>query len=832
MFYTNVIRNKNKLYHIGYENGERFIRDEVFDSFISLETRKYTGLKTFQNVDAERKYFDTFADRKREIELKSDLFKIYDNIDIPYQFIVGKYDKDISYDVSKIHILAYDIECIDINDEYSGFPNPDEAPLPITAITIKDLNTKNIYVLSMATFYQEQMKIEVEGKIFYKVFASEQELLKKFCLLIMRLQPDILTGWNIQSFDNPYTVNRIGQILGNDYLRMLSPLGMIPTVRSREKFDKGRKRKVYHTNFYGISTLDMLDLYKKYNVPANGEKESYSLNHIATCELGETKVAYEEFDNLKQLYFGNPQLFVEYNIMDVELIDQINRKFKYIELQIFLAYYSRCLFEDVFSPVKVWDCAIFNYCYQNNIVIPPAIDGENEAESYAGAYVKDPILGLHKWVVSYDVNSLYPSVIVFNNLCASTIVDEFIKVKQSGIDDKFLNREFDFSNEKYIVSGAGYKFMKDKKGIIPILIEKLYSERVVFKTEMLQLIKDDGDKNRIAMLSTKEQAVKILMNSLYGGLANIYSRYYDIRLASSITLTSQFVIRWLEKYTNEFFDNMNNENSLIYLDTDSNYFTLDKIVPKNLSTIEKVDWIDNFCETKLSPLIDEALNDLVRYLNSETYSLKMKRELICESAVWKKKKMYAMMVWDKEGKRYKEPQLKVKGIEIVRSSTPTKIRGFLSDCVKLMLTTPEQVMDYIDDVRVKFHNMPVEDISFPRSANNLWKWTDPDIIFKKGTPVAVKGVLMYNEYLNRFPGRWIDYTPIQEGDKVKFVYLKESNPILNTTVVSFVRKFPPIDKKYVDMKKMLDKSYLNVIYGLADAFGIKIDYSESLDDMF
>jgi DNA polymerase elongation subunit (family B) len=826
MFYTNVVRHKNKIFHIGYDEDGKFVREEKYSPYVALSGEG--EYRTIHGEKAIKKYFDSIWDRNNYIKQYKDVFDIYDDIGVEYQFLNEKYPQEMEFDIKKLTILVYDIEAFKINGEDEIYSSPDEADAPITAITIKDINKKNIFVLSTAKFYEEQMDITVKGKIYYRHCLTEESLLNKFVALIEKLSPDILCGFFSDNFDDPYIINRIKKVLGEDIARKLSPVNLLPET----SFKLVDNRKEFRNKIHGISLIDFLAMFKKYYVPTHGEQENYKLGHVASVILGDDKVGYQEYDNLYDLYINNPQKFVEYSIYDVELLDLLNEKLRYIELQAFLAYKAKCLFEDVFSPVKTWDCFIYSFLNNQNIVIPPRPDAS--FGDYTGAYVKQPVPGIYKWVVSVDATSLYPSMIRMFNISSDTIVDDSIEVDQRGIDDRFLHKTIDLSQEKYIVAGSGNKFRKDKRGMFPILMENVFNDRVVAKNKMLELKKkyeknkDDALTNDIAKYSTIEQALKVFLNSAYGAMAENSFRYYDLRLASSITLSGQLAVKWISEKIDKHFKQLGIENSVIYGDTDSVYFTVNDLI-KGTDIEQSVNFINNYVETELQPYFDDCCNELKEYMNCNENHLYFKRENICEVAAWQGKKRYVMLIWDSEGVRYKEPKMKVKGIEIVRSSTPKIVKEFLKETIRLMLTSPEMVSSHMSEVKKKFMLLSPEDVAFPRSANNLRKWSDDIKMYKKGCPIAVRASLVFNAAKEHYDDLK-DFSRIMEGEKIKFIYLRTPNKFFNENVVAFIRRFPG-KRSDVDYSLQFEKTYTSVINNFANKIGITIENNKETDLM-
>lgn len=828
-FYTKVFNTKSKLYHIGYNDEGKFIREENFQPHLGIISNNNPTHKTYHNEPVEIKHFNTIKEFYTYKKSYGDMIKLFDDIEPCYQFICERYPNEINYVLNKIKVLFYDIETSP-NPETGLYSPPHEADGPIVSITIKDIYNQKIYVLSTEKFYPEQMEIEVTGKVYYKFCYSEIELLKTFVKLVDKIKPDILSAYNGEGYDDAYTINRCNKMLG-DYAKHLSPTR--GKVESYWRQDENGV-DVYKNTVEGISLVDFMLLYQK-NV---GKYESNTLSFVAGVELGEDKVNYEEYDNLEELRINNPQKFIEYNIIDVELLDKINKKRKLIELIIAVAYFSKSNFDDIMSPIKTWDNFIYDYLNKQNVVIPPRNQKVPEFH-VPGGYVKtDVVPGIYKDVISLDLKSLYPSLAITLNISPDTLIEEDnIDVDLKKIDRKFLNKEIKH-NEDVVLTASGWKYTKEKQGFYPYLFQFLLDTRDKVKKEKIALDKkiqkfvgneDDKKKltDKLSNLHTFEQAIKLLSNSGYGILANKHCRYFDPRLASSITLSGQLAIKTasdvVEKYLEEKHDK---KQTLIFTHTDSCYINLNGVVNSN------VDDIDDFCKSALDVIIKNAYTELCGYLNSYDNLLIMKREKICSHFLISAPSRYACLVVDKEGVRYKEPKLEITGMEIVRSSTPKIIKPFLKESLVKMMKD-EDLSSYIEQVKKKFYKMKVEEISFPRSANNLAKWINPNGSFVSGTPIGVRAAHIYNQYIDLHG--ITDYNKITEGTKIKFCYLKRPNPMFNSHVIGFIRRFLGDGdlNVYVDYKIQFDKVFLDVIKKTAENVGFDIDKNKvTLEDLF
>jgi DNA polymerase elongation subunit (family B) len=637
-------------------------------------------------------------------------------------------------------------------------------------------------------------------------------------------------------YDIPYLCKRLNRVLGGKMMKRMSPWGL---VSEGETYIKGRK----HTTFDlgGVTQLDYLNLYKKFTYKA---QESYRLDYIASVELGQKKLDHSEFDTFKDFYTHGWQKFIEYNIVDVELVDRLEDKMKLIELALTMAYDAKVNYNDVFYQVRMWDNIIYNYLKKRNIVIPPKIRSDKN-EKYAGAYVKEPIPGKYDWVVSFDLNSLYPHLIMQYNISPETLLEER---HPTASVDRILNEEINFELFKdNAVCPNGAMYRKDVRGFLPELMDKMYGDRVIFKKRMLQA-KQQYEKTptkalekEIARCNNIQMAKKISLNSAYGAIGNQYFRYYKLANAEAITLSGQVSIRWIENRMNEYINNLlstKDEDYVIASDTDSIYLNLGPLVDKFLSSksgdkTAVVKLLDKICEDKFEPFIDKSYQNLAEYVSAYEQKMQMKRENIADRGIWTAKKRYILNVYNSEGVAYAEPKLKVMGIESVKSSTPAPCRKMLKDAFKILMTgTEDEVIEYIENSRQEFKSLPPEEVSFPRSASDVVKYSSRSDIYVKGTPIHIRGSLLYNHYIkqNKLDAK---YSLIQNGEKIKFCYLKKPN-ILHENVISFISDFPRElgIVKYVDYDLQFEKSFLEPLKTILDAIGWNVEKTVNLESFF
>jgi DNA polymerase elongation subunit (family B) len=813
----------------GYDNGEYIQFREKYQPTLFVPAKKETFYKTLDGDYVEPIKPGFVSDCREFLKKYSDVenFKIYGNERFIYQYISDKYPQEqIDFDISKIRLVTVDIETRSEN----GFPDVESADQEILLITIQDYNTKEI-----TTWGQGPFKIK-QDNVRYIQFNNERDLLNDFINWWMANTPDVVTGWNIQLFDIPFITKRIDRVLGEKLAKRLSPWGL---VSQKEVFIKGRKQIFYDIG--GITQLDYLDLYKKFTYT---NQESYRLDHIANVELGQKKLDHSEFDTFQDFYTNGWQKFVEYNIIDVELVDRLEDKMKLIELALTMAYDAKVNYNDVFYQVRMWDTIIYNYLKKKNIVIPPKEQTDKD-EKYAGAYVKEPNPGVYDWVVSFDLNSLYPHLIMQYNISPETLIEERHPTVSV---ERILKEELNFEMYKdYAVCANGAMFRKNKKGFLPELMEKMYGERVIFKKRMLKAKQEyektptDALKKEIARCNNIQMAKKISLNSAYGAIGNQYFRYFKLANAEAITLSGQVSIRWIENKMNEYLNKLlqtEGKDYVIASDTDSIYLNLGPLVTKffgNQSSDKAkiVGILDKICEDKLEPFIESSYQELADYVSAYEQKMSMKRENIADRGIWTAKKRYILNVHNSEGVAYSEPKLKVMGIEAVKSSTPAPCRQMLKESFKIMMSGSEDDMiDYIDQCRSKFKKLAPEEISFPRSVSEVTKYKSTSDIYIKGTPIHVRGALLFNHYIKK-EKLTNKYSLIQNGEKIKFCYLKKPN-IIHENVISFIQDFPRElnISKYVDYDLQFDKAFLEPLRIILDAIGWSVEKTANLEMFF
>ena len=828
-FYTNVSQWGNTILVREYKKGQRVNRKVKYSPTLYVPVQKKTNYKTLEGKYADAYPFDTIKDAKKFIEQYKQQPHLVFGLDrFAYTYLSDSYPNSVDWDVDKILTVTIDIE----TKAENGFPDPQLANEEMLSITIKNQTTKKLVVWGLGDFKNDREDIT------YINCSNENELLAEFMVFWTKHYPDILTGWNTEFFDVPYLINRITKVLGEDRAREFSPWGLIS---SRTVYSHGRNQQVYDVT--GIANLDYLQLYRKFTYT---NQESYALNHIAFVELGQKKNE-NPYDTFKDWYTKDYQSFLEYNIVDVELVDRLEDKMKLLELCLTMAYEAKVNYEDVFGQVKYWDVLIHNYLKKKNIVIPQK-SHSTKAEKFEGAYVKEPQVGMHKWVMSFDLNSLYPHLIMQYNLSPETLVSgEFMK--NLDVDTVLKGVDLNLPDNTTITpNGALYR--KDIKGFLPEMMQEIYDDRTVYKKKMLEAkqqyedTKDTKYLKYISRYNNIQMARKISLNSAYGAIGNQYFRYYDLAIAEGITTAGQLSIRWIEKKMNEYLNKLlgtKDEDYVIASDTDSIYVTFDKLVNrvfKEGSDVQKiVNFLDTIAKEKIEPFIDRSYQTLADMMSAYDQKMQMKREVIADKGIWTAKKRYILNSWDVEGVRFKEPQLKVMGVEAVKSSTPAPCRVKIKEALTIIMGGDEkQLNDFLISFRDEFKKLKPEDIAYPRSCNGLKKFGSSSSIFVKGTPMHIKGGLLFN-HLIKEKKLTNKYQLIQEGDKIKFLELRQPNK-LGSNVISFIGKFPKeLDiYKFIDYDSQYEKSFIEPLSFITNVINWKIDRSfgtqTSLEDFF
>lgn len=844
-FYTSVERYGNNILHRGYENGKRFSYRVPFQPTLYVHTPKageegYKSL-TEGGLPLSPHKFGDMREAKNFIEEYKGVhgMKTFGSTNYITQFIQEEYPDTISFDINQVNVVSFDIE-VDIRD---GFANIDEADNEITSIAYHSSRNDKYYLLGRKDYDKTKTVTDIpQENIEFIKFDTEVQLLQYFVKLWTTDYPDIVTGWNVEYFDIMYIITRIIRLLGEETAKRLSPHKSIKK-QSREIF--GKVNSTY--SIMGVAVIDYMDCFKKFGYKY-GPQESYRLDHIAYVVLGEKKIDYSEYGSLTSLYDENPQLYLDYNLKDTQLIARLEEETGLLALVMTVAYGGGVNYGDAFGTVGIWESTIYRRLLRDKIV-PPLKSGPGERMGeLVGGYVKDPKVGMHPWVVSFDLNSLYPHLMLQYNMSPETYMSED---REYVTQEMVLKGEYDNDRPNVSVAANGVCFSNKKLGIIPEIIDEYYNNRSVIKKQMiaveqqLEVETDPREKKRLKremnQLHNSQMSIKIAMNSLYGATANIYFLYYINEMAEAITTSGQLSIRYAQKSVNEYLNKVlgtDDVDYIIYIDTDSIYVNFGPLVQEVFGTVDidrkkGEEFLDRVCQTKIEQVIEDGYERLASMLGCYRNAMVMKREKITDRGIFVAKKRYILNTLNSEGVHYEKPKVSVTGLESVRSSTPEVCREKLKECFEVIMNTDEETTQkFIQDFRDEFKTLDPVSIAKTSGTDNIQKYTDKNTLYRKGCPMHVRGAIMYNHFLKE-KGLDKKFETIQSGDKVKFLYLKTPNPI-RENVISVPGLLPKQLglNEYIDYELQFDKVFLSPIQSILDAVGWSAEKVNTIEDFF
>lgn len=844
-FYTNVTNDGKQILFRGHKNGKKIIQKIDFAPSLFIESNS-GEFKSIRGKKLERKKFDTFREMK---DFKNEMFsieniKLYGTTKVDTQFI-NEYFDELNFDINQICIKSLDIETTTEN----GRIDTVNAPEKILLITLKDFNTKEIITLGCWDFHfdkekiekilkKQNIKIDIDrlNNFRYIKCDDEKDLLIKFIDYWSSDYPDIVTGWNIDFFDITYISRRILKILGEKHLNKMSPWGKY----TEETKEISEDNIIQSIKWLGISSLDYMSVYSKFSYK---KLENLKLDTVAKEELNRSKLEHE-YPSFREFYQNDPYTFTLYNIIDVDLIDEFEEKLKLIQMIIEMAYEARCNYEDVFGTIVTWESILYNYFMKKKMIIDMKDDDiSNRFHSVVGGYVKDISSSSYEWCVGFDATSLYPSIIMAVNMSPETLIDN-CKLNYANLEtvEKIVMRSFDLTRLKennHSCAANGQEFNRESKGLFPEIVEYFFDVRQKAKKEMLRLeAMNSDDIKKISSLYVKQMAYKILLNGFYGAIANKYFVYFDPRIAEGITLTGQTIIKNGEYYTNKFLSDLfkKDYDYCYYIDTDSLHITLNDLVKKyykDLDNREISHILSKVCEDVITPEIRKICSSLGDYLNLyDKEKISFKREFIASRGIYTAKKRYCLYVYNSEGVEYDPPKPKITGLEIVRTNIPKISRNKLKDSVVICLSKKnDDLINFIQEFEYEWKTLSYSEVASPTGVNNILKYSIKDESFIKGTPMHVKAALTYNKLLEQFDLTNREY--IKDGDKIKYVHLKEPNPFGNETI-AFIDTIPEEFgvQEYIDYDIMFDKTFTSPLRKITDALNWKLKKESTLDDMF
>ena len=770
----------------------------------------------------------TQKDFRKEMAIHSNK-KLYE-ADINQVFVCLS-ENYINAEPPKLHVAWFDIE-VDFDPE-RGYASPDDAFMPITAIAVhlQWLNTMICLAVPPKTMTMEQAKESIKDIPDTMLFETEAEMLDTFLDIIQ--DADILSGWNSEGFDIPYTVNRVTKVLSKEDTRRFCLFNQFPKRREYEKF--GKQAVTY--DLIGRVHLDSLELYRKYTYE---ERHTYRLDAIGEIEVGENKVPYE--GTLDQLYNQDFRKFIEYNRQDTALLDKMDKKLKFMDLANTLAHENTVLLQTIMGAVAVTEQAIINEAHRRGMVVPNRVKmAERENTAAAGAYVAHPKEGLQDWIGSLDINSLYPSAIRALNMGPETIVGQLRQtMTQNYIDGLMakgksfagswegvfaaleytavMNREvgteitIDWengdsdvlsaaevyrlifeSNQPWVISANGTIFTYEKEGIIPGLLKRWYSERKEMQAKLKDAIKA-GNKIEEEYWDKRQLVKKINLNSLYGAILNSGCRFFDNRIGQSTTLTGRTICKHMASKVNEIitgdYDHVG--KSIIYGDTDSCYFSAYKTLKKDIDN-GSLPWSKETVVSLYDQIAEEVNSTFPQFMldsfhcpKSRGEVIKAGREIVASKGLFITKKRYAVLYYDKEGKRSdvdgKPGKIKAMGLDLKRSDTPVFIQNFLSDVLEKVLTgaTEKEVLEHITSFRSEFKARPGWEKGSPKRANNIAEYQEKEKkAGKANMPGHVRASINWNTLKRMMDDKYSQQ--IVDGMKVIVCKVKQ-NPLGYTSV--------------------------------------------------
>lgn len=852
-FYTNVQVYGNHILYRGIENGKRIQERFGFSPSLYVPSQsEHSPYRTIKDHPLDKIEFDSIKKAKAFLKDVDETTTVYGMRRFEYAFI--EENPPIDWNTDDILVARMDIEV----ESENGFPEPNTALERITLISFK-LND-HIHVFGTGEYDNKRTDTT------YHKATSEKHLFTLFMAFWQKNYPDILTGWNCQGYDVPYLYNRLVNVMGEAFANRLSPWGVV-----RKSLYRMNSLYIDTYTILGIAVLDSMEMYKKY-CPHGMSQDSHSLNNIGYVEKLGQKIDYSEVGSLHLLYKTNFQKYVDYNIQDILLDEKISNKYDVINLVLTVAYMNNVNIEDVFTQVRMWAAIVDREYKKIGILLDHG--KKHEKQPFEGGYVKQPVAGNYKDVVSFDATALYPSAIMQLNASPETLItpevleqndsksakylysimkgDGYIdgltieNVMQKNIDEKILKACYELN---YSIAPNGYLYDKSRKGIFPFMADKLLKLRKENKVKQLEceklsektdnVIEKNEYLKKAKIYKSLQMAQKICANSLYGASSSEFFVLFDLRVASGITAMGRLAIQWAAQHTNKYIQKITrlDHDFVIGIDTDSQILNLETLVKlsfgdKKPSIKERIDFLDKIGSGPIQNMLNNCFEDLKNYLNAYEQKMFMKREAIATTAFWTGKKRYAMAVWDMEGVRYHRPHIKITGLESVRSTTPPKARKALKTLIQIVLTRDkEYAINFIERFHDKFNQYDLQDIAVTTGVNGLDTYAIEGGQFRSGTPMHVRAALVYNSYIQRM-GLDRKYSTIKNGNKIRYLFLKQPNPVLND-VFAWESAIPEEleIRKYIDYEALYNRTFKKPAETIMNSFGWSAERRFTLADL-
>jgi len=782
---------------------------------LEVPYRKYAYVK-----DGNGQHVSLYGDRlKRVSKWDKDDPTLHES-DVPptTRFLVDNYGDSDEMSVGH-RIMFFDIE-VEVTD---GFPDVQKAQNVITSIALYDCLTDKYFTYCYDA--EKRIKSYTKDDEVVEFYDTEYEMLNKFFQKYLEIRPTIVSGWNSEFFDIPYLYNRAVRVLGPEVANLLSPISQVIYSEYKKK----------HT-IAGVSSLDYLQLYRQFTF---GQKSSYRLDYIGEVEVGMKKVDYE--GTLNDLYDNDLQTFIDYNIRDVRILVELDRKLDFINVARGIAHLGHVPYEDIQMSSRWLEGAILVYLKKIGVVAPnkPPRPKQHLEDKFAGAYVQEPQAGKHDWVYDLDITSMYPSVIRSLNISPETKVgkvvgwddEEFLKkenkktytlLNKKGKEmGKMTERELQqyFDEAKVSIASNGVIYRTDKQGLIPALLEKWFNERV----EMRKLVKkfhDEGDKEKEQYFDRRQHIQKIVLNSLYGVLGLPVFRFYDLDNAEATTLTGQQLIKFSKKITNHFYNKElgTADDYVIYIDTDSIFASAVPLIKKRFPNQELTETMMTQRIMDICAEVQDYLNKSYDYFakkfcNIDEHVFDIKQEVVAKTGLFITKKRYGLRIINDAGRKVNK--IHVKGLDTIRSNFAVAMKDLLQKVLDDILADvpKEKIDERISIFKRNMTSLHYDVMANPIGVKGIGKYEVKDeessfSQYKKGTPVHVKSAINYNSLIDY----WYEgkrYEKIGNGNKIKWVYLKENEFGFDTIAYKGYEDPPQIldmIKKYIDHNKMYEQA--------------------------